>query len=43
MHYAKPHLTYDGQVALLESRGLDVGQRTDAVSALKRICYYRLF
>ena len=42
MHYEKPHLSYDQQVKLLETRGLDVGHHGDAVRALKRIGYYRL-
>lgn len=42
MEFSKPHLTYDDQVKVLTSRGLDVGSTGDAVRALKRIGYYRL-
>lgn len=42
MEYGKPHLTYDKQVQLLASRGMDVGNEADAVQALRRIGYYRL-
>ncbi|MDR3069949.1 MAG: Abi family protein [Propionibacteriaceae bacterium] len=42
MKYAKPHLNYEDQVALIKSRGMDVGDERDAVAALKRIGYYRL-
>ncbi len=42
MRYAKPHLTYPEQVALMHSRGLDTGPEAEAVSALRRVGYYRL-
>lgn len=34
--------TYDQQVGLLESRGMDVGDHDEAVFQLKRVNYYRL-
>lgn len=40
--YTKPHLSYEQQVALMESRGLIVDNRGDAIHALKRVGYYRL-
>lgn len=40
--YEKPHLTTEQQVALLEERGMEVGDRTLAEAALKRIGYYHL-
>ena len=40
--YAKPHIPYDQQVALLRSRGLAVEDPERAVQDLKRIGYYRL-
>ncbi|MDZ8275371.1 Abi family protein [Microbacterium aquimaris] len=40
--YAKPFKTVREQVALLASRGMDVGDRDDAEALLKRIGYYRL-
>ena len=42
MQYAKPHLDYNAQVALLQSRGLIIDDRASAVRDLKRIGYYRL-
>lgn len=38
----KPHRNFQEQLALLKSRGLDVGDHRIAVAALKRIGYYRL-
>jgi abortive infection bacteriophage resistance protein len=38
----KAYKTYAEQVALLESRGMDVGDRDSAVSTLRRVNYYRL-
>jgi abortive infection bacteriophage resistance protein len=40
--YAKPHLNYNEQVALLRARGLVVSDAPGAVRALRRIGYYRL-
>lgn len=40
--YRKPHLTLDGQVALLRSRGLVVDDDADAAQWLSRVGYYRL-
>lgn len=40
--YAKPHIPYDQQVALLRSRGLAVEDPERAIQDLKRIGYYRL-
>ncbi len=40
--YAKPFKTVREQVALLASRGMDVGDRDWAEALLKRIGYYRL-
>ncbi|EPX63883.1 hypothetical protein D187_005013 [Cystobacter fuscus DSM 2262] len=40
--YTKPALTFDQQLAQLEGRGLRVGDRNLAISALGRISYYRL-
>lgn len=42
MEFTKRHLAYPEQVRLLASRGLDVGDETSAIEALKRIGYYRL-
>lgn len=42
MEYTKPHLTWDEQLALLQGRGMVVEDRAAAVSALRRIGYYRL-
>jgi abortive infection bacteriophage resistance protein len=38
----KAYKTYDEQVALLESRGMDVGDRELACATLRRVNYYRL-
>jgi len=40
--YAKPFKTVSEQVALLSSRGMDVGDRDTAEALLRRIGYYRL-
>jgi abortive infection bacteriophage resistance protein len=40
--YSKPALTFEQQLAQLESRGMLVPHREDALGALKRISYYRL-
>jgi abortive infection bacteriophage resistance protein len=40
--YTKPWLTYDEQLALLESRGFTIIDRQRAVVALKGMGYYRL-
>lgn len=40
--YEKPHLSTEEQVALLEKRGMDVGERKLSEAALKRIGYYHL-
>lgn len=40
--YGKPALTYEEQLELLESRGMDVEDRDRALDALRRISYYRL-
>ncbi len=37
----KPHLNYDEQLAIMQTRGLRIGDRPAAMSALKRIGYYR--
>jgi len=42
MEYKKPPLTYNQQIDLLISRGLEVSDRDYVVSILKRISYYRL-
>lgn len=42
MHYNKPALTYEQQVALLRSRGLEIGSEEEALHWLERIGYYRL-
>lgn len=42
MKYAKPHLPYDQQLALLSSRGLTIDDPSRAIQDLKRIGYYRL-
>jgi abortive infection bacteriophage resistance protein len=42
MGYQKPHLTFERQLALLESRGLDVSDRADALQLLRAVGYYRL-
>lgn len=38
----KAHLDHDGQLALLEHRGLQIGDRPAATKALERLGYYRL-
>lgn len=40
--FPKPHRNFQEQLALLKSRGLDVGEHREAIAALKRIGYYRL-
>jgi len=40
--YDKPHLTFDEQLAKIESRGLVVDDRRVAVATLRRVGYYRL-
>lgn len=40
--YQKPALTYEQQLALLESRGLAISDRKRALDVLARISYYRL-
>jgi len=40
--YTKPFLTYSQQLDLLETRGLTINDRTDALVHLKEINYYRL-
>nr|WP_198012511.1 Abi family protein [Promicromonospora sukumoe] len=40
--YQKPYLTVDQQLDLLESRGLDLGNRAAAAEWLRRVGYYRL-
>ncbi|WP_181027135.1 Abi family protein [Rathayibacter sp. AY1E9] len=40
--YAKPHLSYESQLAQLEQRGLIISDRTLASEALRSIGYYRL-
>ena len=42
MHYTKPALTYEAQLALLEERGLNVPNRDRALRWLRVIGYYRL-
>ena len=42
MHYTKPYLDIDEQILLLESRGMDIGDRALSVRALSQIGYYRL-
>lgn len=42
MIYDKQPLTFDEQVALLSSRGLDINDQDHALHALERISYYRL-
>ncbi|MGB6874024.1 MAG: Abi family protein [Dehalococcoidia bacterium] len=39
--YTKPPLTYAGQVALLQSRGLAVNSTDDAIQFLQHVNYYR--
>jgi abortive infection bacteriophage resistance protein len=40
--YSKPALTFEAQLALVQSRGLGVLNHASALSALERISYYRL-
>lgn len=40
--YTKPHLSFQEQLELLKSRGLDVTDDAAALSSLSRIGYYRL-
>jgi abortive infection bacteriophage resistance protein len=40
--YTKPALTFEQQLAQLESRGMLVGDRARAIEALSRVSYYRL-
>ena len=40
--YRKPHLDIPGQIALLRSRGMDVGDPAKVAGYLERIGYYRL-
>ena len=42
MKYDKPHLPIDALLALIESRGLAVGDRASAIHDLETIGYYRL-
>jgi abortive infection bacteriophage resistance protein len=42
MHYTKPALTYEQQVDLLKSRGLQIDSEENALHWLERIGYYRL-
>lgn len=42
MRYDKPHMPFDKQVDLLESRGLVIPNKRLALAGLKRIGYYRL-
>ena len=42
MKYSKPPLSYEDQLALIISRGLDCSDRKRALEWLKRIGYYRL-
>ena len=42
MLYTKPHLNYEQQLKLLQSRGLIVTDRNQAINALRTIGYYRL-
>ncbi len=42
MEYKKPPLTYDEQLDLLLSRGLQVANRVSALNCLRNISYYRL-
>lgn len=42
MEYAKPHLNYNEQVALMKSRGMHVDDDARAVALLQRVGYYRL-
>lgn len=40
--YSKPWLSYEDQLALLESKGMNIGDREKALSYLERVGYYRL-
>lgn len=40
--YAKPHLSYEDQVAKLVGRGLECQDEADAVALLRSVGYYRL-
>lgn len=40
--YSKPHRTFEEQLAQLKARGLEVTDDVTAISALRRIGYYRL-
>ena len=42
MNYQKPHLSFDDQIDLLESRGLSIYNKAYAKSRLNHINYYRL-
>lgn len=42
MEYAKPHLPYDGQVARLRDRGLEITDASQTLRVLKHVGYYRL-
>ncbi len=42
IEYKKPALTYSAQIALLESRGLVITDRTEAEQWLEKVGYYRL-
>ena len=41
-NFTKTHLTYNEQIALLESRGLIIRDKELAIRKLKHISYYRL-
>ena len=40
--YGKPHLSVNDQIALLEQRGMAIGDRVVAAACLERFGYYRL-
>lgn len=40
--YQKPYKSFDEQVSLLESRGIEIGDRQEAAYHLQRLGYYRL-
>jgi abortive infection bacteriophage resistance protein len=40
--YNKPHLTFEKQLALLKSRGLEITDEKAALEYLRRLGYYRL-
>jgi abortive infection bacteriophage resistance protein len=42
MEYQKPPLSYDEQLNLLVSRGLNIDDRVSALACLRVISYYRL-